>query len=195
MGQYYKPISLTQRNEVRNWVYSHNIKERFKREDGKVFMMGSGLKLMEHSWLKNKFVQTVENLLIEGGDWYKKPLVWAGDYADLQGNEEVNLYGRAVDALQLDIKGKSLPKKFIYIVNHTKKLYVDKTKVPGGEGEWADWKIHPLPLLTAEGNGGGGGDYRGNDPKDIIGSWARNVISVEAVIPEGYEELIFDLVE
>jgi hypothetical protein len=52
-------------------------------------------------------------------------------------------------------------------------------------------KYHPLPLLTCEGNGRGGGDYRGDSP--LIGSWARDIISVEEVKPEGFEELAFNL--
>ena len=62
--------------------------------------------------------------------------------------------------------------------NHTKKQYVDKTKFKC---------YHPLPLLLAEGNGRGGGDYYGSN-EDKIGIWARDVISVEDEKPEGYEE-------
>jgi hypothetical protein len=46
-----------------------------------------------------------------------------------------------------------------------------------------------LPLLTAEGNGRGGGDYRGEN-ENLIGSWARDIISVEMEIPDGYDELV-----
>lgn len=52
-----------------------------------------------------------------------------------------------------------------------------------------------IPLLTNESNGMGGGDFGGNDPKDLVGSWARNHLSVELEIPEGYTELVFDLTE
>jgi hypothetical protein len=48
--------------------------------------------------------------------------------------------------------------------------------------------IHPLSLLTAEGNGRGGGDYRGAH-EDLVGSWARDVISVEREAPAGFTEL------
>jgi hypothetical protein len=51
-------------------------------------------------------------------------------------------------------------------------------------------------LLTCEGNNRGGGDFRGES--DLVGSWARDTISIEsrkADIPKGYTELIFDLVE
>jgi hypothetical protein len=56
------------------------------------------------------------------------------------------------------------------------------------------WQIHPLPLLTCEGNGRGGGDYGGND-QNLVGLWARNTISVSNDIPDGYEELLFTLHE
>jgi hypothetical protein len=49
--------------------------------------------------------------------------------------------------------------------------------------------LHPLSLLTAEGNGAGGGDYRGSN-EIIVGSWARDVISIDEEIPENYTELI-----
>ena len=79
--------------------------------------------------------------------------------------------------------------RFRFVVNHTKKQFVDKTKLASCGG----YTIHPLPLLTCEGNGRGGGDYRGDS--SLVGSWARDVISVEVDAPEGFEEIIFDLVE
>jgi len=42
-------------------------------------------------------------------------------------------------------------------------------------------------------NGRGGGDFRGES--DLVGSWARDLISVSKELPTGYKELIFDLVE
>ncbi len=64
MGQYYKPINL----DKQQYVYSHDY--------------GNGLKLMEHSWVGNGFVNVVEELIAEGGDWHGDRIVWAGDYAD-----------------------------------------------------------------------------------------------------------------
>jgi len=75
-----------------------------------------------------------------------------------------------------------------FIVNHSKKLFVDKWKVPNVNNLF----IHPLPLLTAEGNGLGGGDYQGNSK--LVGSWARDIISVEYTAPDGFQELVFDLI-
>ena len=44
-----------------------------------------------------------------------------------------------------------------------------------------------LPLLTAIGNGEGGGDYYGENMSEI-GAWAWNVLSVEDVAPMEFEE-------
>ena len=59
-----------------------------------------------------------------------------------------------------------------YIINTNKKQYIDLWMVEG-----VDTPLHPLPLLTAEGNGRGGGDYEGTNMK-LVGSWARDFIKV-----------------
>ena len=41
-----------------------------------------------------------------------------------------------------------------------------------------EWCLHPLSLLTALGNGKGGGDYHGIN-EDLIGYWAFDEISFE----------------
>jgi hypothetical protein len=201
MGQYYKPCQIADKKAI-EWIYSHDVQSKFTREDGKSFMMGEGLKLMEHSYIGNKLMLCVEKLLIPGGAWYKKPIVWAGDYAAPEEGSEDNLYSMSDDGRedgeQLSFKienpkplSQAQSKKHRFIVNHTTKQFVDKDSVPDRDG----WKIHPLSLLTAEGNGGGGGDFRGRDSKDLIGSWARNIISMEKEIPTGYKELKFNLKE
>jgi len=48
-------------------------------------------------------------------------------------------------------------------------------------------------LLTCEGNGRGGGDFRGES--ELVGLWSRNLISVSEELPEGYTELEFNIVE
>ena len=64
MGQYYKPVSI----DKMEYLYSHNF--------------GSGLKLMEHSYIGNDFVRVVERLLSPKGAWYKTRFCWSGDYMD-----------------------------------------------------------------------------------------------------------------
>jgi len=174
MGQYYKPAFLGKNKKtVKAWIYSHDY--------------DSGLKLMEHSWILNEFVGAVENMLMPHGKYYKSPIVWAGDYAD--NDLKTNVYDRCKDKNKIEPPKGVVDPIYRYLVNHTKKQYVDKMTVPDNDG----WRIHPLPLLTCEGNGRGGGDFRGES--DLIGSWARDVISVEKTIPEGYKLIVFDLVE
>lgn len=175
MGQYYKPAFLGKNKKtVRAWIYSHDY--------------NWGLKLMEHSWMLNEFVGAVENMLMPHNKYYKSPIVWAGDYAD-NDLKKTNVYNRCKDKNKIEPPGGMVDPIYRYLVNHTKKQYVDKMTVPDNDG----CRIHPLPLLTCEGNGQGGGDFRGES--DLIGSWARDVISVEKTIPEGYEFIVFDLVE
>ena len=76
-----------------------------------------------------------------------------------------------------------------YLVNHTKKEYVDKNKTPNNDG----WRVHPLPLLTCDFcNGRGGGDFNGTDPNNLVSRWTRNlieVVSTKKKIPKGYTEI------
>ena len=163
MGQYYKPTSVDNMESL----YSHDY--------------GNMSKLMEHSYINNDFVEIAEYLLSPKGNWHKHSFVWAGDYAD----EELS--GKNLYELAKDIQLKNYPEGSSgrYIINHTKKEYVDKDIVPEDQ---EGWKVHPLPLLTCEGNGRGGGDYRLWN--DYIGYWSRDRISVEEKAPKDYEELI-----
>lgn len=164
---------------------------------------GSGLKLMEHSYMKNEFVQRFEHQLTPEGNHHKSRVVWAGDYADeemdqiIEGTEDdenpshPNIWGLCRDTSKIS---HSLvdTSKFPFIVNHSKKQFVDKRETPTSNDGWT---VHPLPLLTCEGNGRGGGDYR-TDNAEIeaqIGIWARDVISVEETAPEGYDKFIFSV--
>lgn len=199
MGQYFKPIVLGdkpqegQHESVIAWMYSHEY--------------GNGLKLMEHSYQGNDFVSAFEKQLTPQGNHHKSRVVWAGDYADeepglkiIQEGKEyvVNLYSLCNDGNKIKPKVQST-EDYNYIVNHTKKLFVDKTKIKDIP-YWEGTKIHPLPLLTCEGNGRGGGDFRG-DEKGLVGSWARDVISVEQIHPKNipctmdFTEIVFDLEE
>lgn len=173
MGQYYKPAILKNnksKSTVLKWAYSHRYE--------------SGLKLMEHSYVGNNFVNVIENELKDN----PQRLVWAGDYADECNNRKSTLYSRCKDSLEIKDGNEVFDHEtYRFVVNHTKKLYVDKSKLKDIEG-WADTQINPLPLLTCEGNGRGGGDYSGNNEK-LVGSWARDVISIEKYRPTGYKEL------
>jgi hypothetical protein len=175
MGQYYIAIILGE-------------KDLSKQEIIRMYMnswdYNNGAKLVEHSYINNEYVSTFEHQLTPNGMFYKSRVVWAGDYADEEKDTDKNLY-RTIDGQEEKrFLGKIKDtKEFQYILNHSKKQYVDKK----------DKYIHPLSLLTAEGNERGGGDYYGKD-KDLVGTWARDIISVEKERPEEYKELICDFI-
>jgi hypothetical protein len=187
MGQYYKPISL----DKGQWVYSHSIREKLTTHDGREVECGIGLKLMEHSYIGNSMMNAVENLLAPNGAWYKTRIVWAGDYADDEPDGK-NLWAMHDDEDENEKPVANIPfselnivkdEALRFVVNHDTKEYVDLHKVEDNDG----WKIHPLSLLTCEGNGRGGGDFHGDDER--IGMWARDHISMEYTAPEGYQEV------
>jgi len=172
MGQYYFPIYLGADGKIRAWMYPIDY--------------DSGMKLTEHCYKKNSFVNTFEWGLAVGAPFYKARVVWAGDYADPEPSAEgETLLSMCGDYTYInpDVRGPG-PR---YILNHTKKLFVDKEKVPTSKSGYI---YHPLPILTAEGNGRGGGDVK---PSPLVGSWARDEISV-GDSTEDFEELLFDMV-
>lgn len=167
MGQYYKPCNL----DKKEYVHTHDYQ--------------CGLKLMEHSYIGNPVSNAIENLIIPGGSWYKARLVWTGDYADKEISHDKNLYSMLNDdGTKIQPPDKKVDSEYKYLVNYSKGVYVDLSKI---KPDTTDFKIHPLPLLVAEGNGRGGGDFHKEDPR--IGIWARNSISLEASIPEGFSEV------
>jgi hypothetical protein len=175
MGQYFNPILLAENKKtVKSWMYSHEY--------------DNGLKLMEHSYIGNNFVSAFESLIKNN----PQRVVWAGDYADECKGRKTNTYGRCKDTEKVKPTERFTTTETRYIVNHTKKQFVDKfsvSEIP----MWKGTKIHPLPLLTCEGNGRGGGDFEGENK--YIGTWARDIISVESKKPIGYAEIKPDFAE
>ena len=125
------------------------------------------------------------------GRWSGKRIVWAGDYADPEEFRVDNLYS-IMEGTGLQMLIEAIPEDYKYLINLDKKEYVDKSKCPIHNDKWQT-RIHPLPLLTADGNGRGGGDYRRDN--DLVGSWARNRIALVKDIPEGFTELIPNFTE
>jgi hypothetical protein len=174
MGQGYlviilgsQPTTDDTKEIIRTWVDPHSY--------------GNGYKLLEHSYINNNFVNVIEYLISPLGIFYKSRIVWAGDYADDEAEQNKNLNTISQEDINSG-KGSHQASQdmsaYTYIVNHTTRQYVVKT-----EG------IHPLPILTAEGNGRGGGDYYGTS-MELVGTWARHILSVEKTIPLNYTELV-----
>ena len=181
MGQYYKPISI----DKKQYVYSHEY--------------GNGLKLMEHSWIGNNFVGVVEDLIAEGGAWHGDRIVWGGDYADPEKERKGNLYEIVGRSDKNKINPVGTGTKYRYVLNMDTKEFVDTKKIPLSDvyvdekgKEWP-YTMHPLPILTCEGNGRGGGDFHKDDP--LVGKWARNRVSVSKTKPKGYTEIEFNVYE
>jgi len=172
MGQYFYAVSV----EKKEHVYSHDF--------------DNGLKLMEHSYIGNRFMKAVEGLISKGGRWRGDKIVWAGDYADAEPNSEHNLHTICDKKITPNIPTKTER----YLVNLDTKEFVDMKKIPVFEttDNW-EWRLHPLSLLTCEGNGRGGGDFRGDSK--LVGKWARNRVVIQKTKPVNKLELIFDLVE
>jgi hypothetical protein len=185
MGQYYKPVSI----EKKEHVYSHSY--------------DNGLKLMEHSYIGNQFMRAVEALLVVGGAWYGDHIVWAGDYADPEPgitdpedpNRELNLY----HICETEIKPTPLKESHRYVINMDTKEFVDTKKVPisdiwrDEDGKEYPFIIHPLSILTCEGNGRGGGDL--HKESDLVGKWARQRVAVTSRKPKDYKEIRFNIYE
>ena len=202
MGQYYKPV-IIRGNSVK-YLYSHDY--------------CNGLKLMEHSYLGNNFVNAVTGLI------FNRPacIAWMGDYSDGRYGDawETRIPDEKFSAifqrvwkdekqrtriLPTALNGYASPEAFdgTYLMNHTQKIYIDL-------GEYAErnkWKeeyngetftmcIHPLPLLTACGNDRGGGDYHSGHPDfDKVGSWAFDKISFATMPPKGYTKVSYHFTE
>lgn len=180
MGQYYRPIILEKDDTtqpVQSW-YSHDY--------------GNGLKLMEHSWIDNNFVAEVEHYLLNN----PQRLVWEGDYADEElYNSVKNMKVQPKTPIKYeDVWNGTVKTDFdfnelhdTYVVNHDKKEFYKRPEPVKNNGEW---NINPLPLLTSEGNGQGGGDYFGEACEEMVGTWARNLIELTKEHPtEDYTEI------
>lgn len=115
-------------------------------------------------WAEDKRVfKTDENGEYEGENLYT--------LAGVRYNDDNKVIGQAKPSLKSDIT-KTYNIRFL--VNEDKKQFVDLWDCPDIDGVC----IHPLPLLTCEGNGRGGGDYHGINEK-YVGSWARDFITVK----------------
>lgn len=192
MGQYYRAVTLGPRFGVKNvfssWEYAN------------------GAKLMEHSYVGNNFVNAVLHEIF----YQRRRIAWMGDYSCDDFNERSyakklseekfrDIYD-VVWQKKADKTGIcTLPTTDLILLNHTRQSFVDLRKVTKAD----DWGfiVHPLPLLTACGNGLGGGDYASCYPDaDKVGLWAFDEIEcVEAdtnsALPREYVEERYNFIE
>lgn len=169
MGQYYTPV-LKQENEIKtfnSWDYDN------------------GLKLMEHSYVGNTFVETVIKEMFD----IPTRVAWVGDYAELgsvdnpMADEFIN--GQGINEIKPIAASPMENSVRLLLVNIDKKEYVNMWEY-SMKNTYDGWTIHPLPLLTSIGNGKGGGDYRGLN-EELCGRWACDEILVTAWLDKEYQ--------
>ena len=201
MGQYYN--CLTKRGDlVKN--YNLQIKDcsgdfNFEGKDNPLEPDDHyvNVKLMGHCWWENEFMLSITSKL-----WRNKmQIAWVGDYAssccdegaddDISPKTLCEMSYNIFDESRIEAGYMTLKDKLL--VNHTKKIYIDgneyfsQNRQP--DHEWVC--IHPLPLLTAVGNGQGGGDYSGTDIEHV-GSWRWNMVEVidnSEKLPSDYKKV------
>lgn len=201
MGQYYKLLCVNRR-------------EKLSKDD-------YGAKLMESAWAGNDLTTSLyymlmrnwsEKIVVNIGDYADTDKDWAVLVNKLSKRFKINSYPEYLDETKTykslhntaddykkverkpTIKRKDLGR--IYGLNLDKKEFVDLNVLPvtdvykyeGGETVYA---VEPISLLTAMGNGLGGGDYHTEDESTpYVGSWAGDRISVSHFIPDGYTEIV-----
>lgn len=180
LGQYYKFINMDK-------------KEVCDRNRG-------GYKLMEHSYLNNDYCDNILTLL--SNKWKGDRIIHMGDYAD---ENDGTLTSHLIAKLKRefkpdtsfynysynfeDIEPKKVSNKIRYVYNLDKMEYIDLYHQPiigtwYYDGKASFSKINSFALLTACGNGQGGGDYCGVS-KNNVGAWAGDhFVSSEKLLEE-----------
>lgn len=194
MGQYYRVVMIRGGKAT---YYNRDVKPDKKAygnlldwEKNEVDQKGcyyTMAKLMEHSYVDNQFVDAITENLIKNG---AAEVAWVGDYAHLP--TEYAAYnpwdreGRRINYYTPDTKhvlsgkciinetkGQVIMFDYYYEANKWTEVWTDEN----GKKHNSIWCISPIPLLTACGNGLGGGDYHGSD-MSYVGSWAFDEIRI-----------------
>lgn len=163
MGQYYKPLNL----DTNEYLISHDY--------------NNGLKLMEHSYYKNNFVGEIMMLLMN--EWNGHKVIWGGDYADNAENEYFNEKNKKITPQNYSKSNLEIISKSHVFINYDKKTYckIDCCDIDGD-----GWQVNPIPLLLANSNGRGGGDYRLDN--EMVGCWAYDRVGIVKIdnIPDDF---------
>ena len=160
-------------------------------------------KLTEHSWWLNDFVNAVCLDLYNSKE--TRRIAWIGDYAstyldcnDLKqfnglNKQKINrMTKRCWDCKGIAVPATDFTLDGLFLVNHTKKRYIDCSEYYKHNVTSDEWCIHPLPILTCIGNGLGGGDFNSptdDSTEDYIGAWTWDEISIADKSTNGYIEI------
>lgn len=184
MGQYFKGAILKKNHKLAKQPVLFSLSP---------YDFNNGAKLTEHSYIGNNYVNAFMNMISDdNGMYFAYPFVWIGDYADsVRDKEYYDFACEVCDACVKKVIDKLEEVKYYkYLVNFSKKQYV---KLPKFNNEV--WQMHPLPLLTAYGNGRGCGDYRNTDIEKV-GIWAFDRIGAtncdNYIDVSGFKEIKID---
>lgn len=189
MGQYYAPVVFTKDEYT---IYSLQCDKFVETENYDYY---NGLKLIEHSWIGNSFTDYFSKTIYK----HPKHIVWLGDYAEVEDLLNTNMFKGNLNEAQITLSGiyeriknqgvvnfpyngRHFNYRGKYLVNHTKKIAFSLTPYANTMNAM---KLYPVSLLTAVGNGKGGGDY-GWYNKQLVGTWAFDLISIEDVVNPNY---------
>ena len=207
MGQYYRPTIVAPDGRIMS-LDTHTF--------------DSGAKLTEHSWISNELVNAAYSLILDSpkrvawiGDYALDPYDRESDGSDTSDYPYIKAmtletfqpyYDSAWGEESQQLDKKLFSKKDLnilnhnttgmYLVNHTKQVYINletyiyDCSVKGGT--WDGWCMNPLPLLTACGNGQGGGDYHDSRSSyEDIGIWAFDSLEYTDTVSDGFSEVSF----
>lgn len=206
MGQYYIPTLIHEDGTIET-ISSHDF--------------DNGSKLMEHSWVGNDFVNAVYSRILEN----PLRIAWMGDYANDYSEAKPESYHMGISREEFtkyydavwDDRATRLPKEVFsakdlaILSNRTKKgflinrdtgvfldlgKYIQRATVR--EGSMKGYCANPLPLLTACGNGRGGGDFfaeRAEAGIEDVGAWAFHKLEYTRKKPTGLKEAIYTFIE
>ena len=187
MGQYYRVV--LESNGVRK-VYEPLA--YLIDEDGVRFIESCGAKLTEHSMIGDPFSDGIANVLFTSTN--PQSVAWVGDYSNkVDGGKQFyrkaygTLKGRRSSVKAIPVEGCEFDYAGKFLLNFTKGEFVSyDIYLANVKSNYKGWNpYNPLSLLTAVGNGQGGGDYYGENrveyaTYDLIGRWAGDLIKISS---------------
>lgn len=148
---------------------------------------GSGLKLMEHSYISNEYVERIMSMLFDKSSL----LTWVCDYTEGTYLD----WGKTKEETKEKFLENSYEIMSTYIIlNHTQGLKIDIKKLICLNKERM-FIIHPLPILcNSEKKSMGGGDYHNDE--SLRGTWAGDEIEItyDENLNEEYEDVTEDVI-
>ena len=200
MGQYYIATVIDESDNIET-LHPHDF--------------DNGAKLMEFSLCGNLFVNAVLSLIHNK----RAKVAFIGDYADEPFGDSEDFYTSVMPKEtyeryyqaawsgyeKLKLRKYHIPESSktlletdtfgTYLVNHDRGEYIDiaayiKASKVFQWNHW--WAINPLPLLTACGNGLGGGDFNSRYiGSENVGLWAFATLEYTSLIPLEYKQVSF----